>query len=165
MSGETQTQCDPASVDYHAKIKVRQRLEDIFFFLPFFPHQNKRTKLIVFLEMFILSCDIILLVPYDCNLCLNSSFKCVMPSSSFLMRTNIRAIRWQDPIGFQARSRGGTWSWTLKLAQKRSWTGRWSWAAKVGLLSLRVVPQQQCSGHCPCDSAQHGSWNGNCAVH
>ena len=31
-------------------------------------------------------------------------------------------------IGFQARSRGG----------------RWSWAAKVGLLSLRVVPQQQC---------------------
>ena len=33
--------------------------------------------------------------------------------------------------------------------------GRWSWAAKVGLLSLRVVPQQQCNGHCPCDSAQH----------
>ena len=29
-----------------------------------------------------------------------------------------------------------------------------SWAAKVGLLSLRVVPQQQCNGHCPCDSAQ-----------
>ena len=29
--------------------------------------------------------------------------------------------------------------------------GRWSWAAKVGLLSLRVVPQQQCNGHCPCD--------------
>ena len=23
--------------------------------------------------------------------------------------------------------------------------------------SLRVVPQQQCNGHCPCDSAQHGS--------
>ena len=23
--------------------------------------------------------------------------------------------------------------------------------AKVGLLSLRVVPQQQCNGHCPCD--------------
>ena len=23
----------------------------------------------------------------------------------------------------------------------------------VGLLSLRVVPQQQCNGHCPCDSA------------
>ena len=22
---------------------------------------------------------------------------------------------------------------------------------KVGLLSLRVVPQQQCNGHCPCD--------------
>ena len=28
-----------------------------------------------------------------------------------------------------------------------------------------VVPQQQCNGHCPCDSAQHGSWNSNCAVH
>ena len=61
--------------------------------------------------------------------------------------------------GFQARSKdqeikrrdGGRWSWTLKLAQKRSWAGRWSWAAKVGLLSLRVVPQQQCNGHCPCD--------------
>ena len=26
-----------------------------------------------------------------------------------------------------------------------------SWAAKVGNLSLRVVPQQQCNGHCPCD--------------
>ena len=25
-------------------------------------------------------------------------------------------------------------------------------AAKVGLLSLRVVTQQQCNGHCPCDS-------------
>ena len=24
----------------------------------------------------------------------------------------------------------------------------------MGLLSLRVVPQQQCNGHCPCDSAQ-----------
>ena len=52
------------------------------------------------------------------------------------------------------RSRGGRWSWTFKLAQKRSWVGRWSWAVKVGLLSLRVVPQQQCNGHCPCDSAQ-----------
>ena len=45
--------------------------------------------------------------------------------------------------------RGGRWSWTFKLAQKRSWVGRWSWAAKVGLLSLRVVRQ-----HCLCDSAQ-----------
>ena len=59
--------------------------------------------------------------------------------------------------GFQARSRGGKWSWTLMLAQKRSRAGRWSWAAKVGLLSLQAVPQQQCNGHCPCDSAQHGS--------
>ena len=62
--------------------------------------------------------------------------------------------------GFQARSRGGRWSWTLTLTQKRPRAGRWSWAAKVGLLSLRVVPQ-----HCPSDSAQHGSWNRNCAVH
>ena len=28
---------------------------------------------------------------------------------------------------------------------------RWRWAAKVGLLSLRVVCQQQCNGHCLCD--------------
>ena len=53
--------------------------------------------------------------------------------------------------GIQARSRGGRWSWTLKLAQKRSWAGRWSWAAKVGLLSLQVVPEQLCNGHCLCD--------------
>ena len=52
------------------------------------------------------------------------------------------------------RSRGGRWSWTFKLVQMKSWVGRWSWAAEVGLLSLRVVPQQQCNGHCPCDSAQ-----------
>ena len=26
-----------------------------------------------------------------------------------------------------------------------------SWAAKVGLLSLQAVPQQQCNGHCLCD--------------
>ena len=71
----------------------------------------------------------------------------------------IKAITIINPVGFQARSRGGRWSWTLKLAQKRSWAGRWSWAAKVGLLSLRVVRQRQCNGHCPCDSAQRGSWN------
>ena len=47
--------------------------------------------------------------------------------------------------------RGGRWSWTFKLDQKRSWVGRWSWAVKVGLLSLRVVRQQQCYGHCLCD--------------
>ena len=65
----------------------------------------------------------------------------------------------------------------LKLAQKRSSVGWWSWAAKVGLLSLRVVPQQQCSGHCPCDSAQarqlkqqlrnalvDGQWRGDTAL-
>ena len=70
--------------------------------------------------------------------------------------------RWDKKI---KRSRGGRWSWTFKLAQERSWAGRWNWAAKVGLLSLQVVPQQQCNGYCPCDSAQHGSWNSNCAVH
>ena len=84
----------------------------------------------------------------------------------------------QNYSGFQARSRGERWSWTLKLAQKRSWAGRWNWAAKVGLLSLRVVPQQQGNGHCPCDSAQarelkqqlHGSaqvaahWRGDTAL-
>ena len=57
--------------------------------------------------------------------------------------------------------------------------GRWSCAAKVGLLSLRVVPQQQCNGHCPfsCDSAQArqlkqqlrsalvaGQWRGDTAL-
>ena len=40
--------------------------------------------------------------------------------------------------GFQEKSRGGRWSWTLKFAQ----LGRWSWAAKFGFPSLRVVPQQ-----------------------
>ena len=49
------------------------------------------------------------------------------------------------------RCREGRWSWTFKLAQKRSWVGMWSWAAKAGLLSLRVVPQQQCNGHRPYD--------------
>ena len=55
--------------------------------------------------------------------------------------------------------------------------GRWSWAAKVGLLSLRVVRQQQCNGHCLCDSAQArqlkqqlrsaqvtGQWRGDTAL-
>ena len=53
--------------------------------------------------------------------------------------------------------RGGRWSWTFKLAQKRSWVGRWSWAEQVGPLLLwvvQVVRQQQCNGHCLCDSVQ-----------
>ena len=48
----------------------------------------------------------------------------------------------------------GRWSWTIKLAQKRSWVGRWSWAEQVGPLLLRVVQvvrQQQRNGHCLCD--------------
>ena len=72
----------------------------------------------------------------------------------------VKHLHTRETTGFQARSRGGRWSWTLKLAQKRSWAGRWSWAAKVGLLSLRVVPQQQCNGHCPCDYAQARQLNG-----
>ena len=49
--------------------------------------------------------------------------------------------------------------------------------SKVGLLSLRVVPQQQCNGHCLCDSAQArqlkqqlnsaqvaGQWRGDAAL-
>ena len=43
--------------------------------------------------------------------------------------------------GFQMRSRA--WRWTGPSAQKRSWARRLSWAAKVGLLLLRVVPQQR----------------------
>ena len=55
--------------------------------------------------------------------------------------------------------------------------GRWNWAATVGLLSLRVIPQQQCNAHCPCDSAQArqlkqqlcsalvaGQWRGDTAL-
>ena len=51
------------------------------------------------------------------------------------------------------------------------------WAAKGGLLSLRVVRQQRCNGHCPCDSAQArqckqrlrsalvaGQWRGDTAL-
>ena len=76
--------------------------------------------------------------------------------------------------------RGGRWSWTLKLAQKRSWIGRWSWAEKVRLPLLwvvQVVRQQQCSGHCLCDSVQAqqlkqqlrsaqvaGQWRGDTAL-
>ena len=76
--------------------------------------------------------------------------------------------------------RGGRWSWTFKLAQKRSWVGRWSWAAKVGPLSLRVVEvvrQQQSNRHYLCDSAQAqqlkqqmrsaqvaGQWRGDTAL-
>ena len=41
----------------------------------------------------------------------------------------------------------------LQVSPEEIGAGRWSWAAKVGLLSFRVVPQQRCNGHCPCDSA------------
>ena len=64
--------------------------------------------------------------------------------------------------------RGGTWSWTLNYAQKRSWVGRWHWAEQVGRLLLRVVQvvhQQWCNGHCLSDSVQHSSWKSNCSVH
>ena len=82
----------------------------------------------------------------------NLSLICQMTSED--IKHQLIIIR--PPSGFQARSRGGRWSWTPKLAQKRSRAGRWSWAVKVGLLSLRVVLQQQCNGHCLCDCpAQH----------
>ena len=55
-----------------------------------------------------------------------------------LLCVSIQGSRWDQEQG------GGSGP----SAQKRSWAGRWSWAAKVGLLSLRVVPQQQCNGHC-----------------
>ena len=58
--------------------------------------------------------------------------------------------------------------------------GRWSWAEQVGPLLLRVVQvvrQQQCNGHCLCDSAQAqqlkqqlrsaqvaGQWRGDTAL-
>ena len=88
------------------------------------------------------------------------------------------AIQWVCKVpGEIKRSRGGRWSWIFKLAQKRSWVGRWSWAAKDGLVSLRVVPQQQCNGHCLCDCAQTrqlkqqlrgalvaGQWRGDTAL-
>ena len=77
-------------------------------------------------------------------------------------------VKVPDEIKRSRDLRGGRWSWTFNLAQKRSWGGRWSWAAKVGLLLLRVVKvvrQQQCNGHCLCDSVQHSRWNSNCAVH
>ena len=76
--------------------------------------------------------------------------------------------------------RGGRWSWIFKFAQKRSWVGRWSWAEQVGPLLLRVVQvvhQQQCNGHCLCDSVQAqqlkqqlrsaqvaGQWRGDAAL-
>ena len=83
--------------------------------------------------------------------------------------TNVHAIQGSRRDQKIKRSRGGS--------RKRSWVGRWSWAAKVGLLSLRVVPQQQCNGHCLCNSAQArqlkqqlrsaqvaGQWRGDTAL-
>ena len=55
-------------------------------------------------------------------------------------------------IGFQARSRGGSWSWTLspkEIMSREVERGFESWT-----FSLQVVPQQQCNGHCICDSVQ-----------
>ena len=73
--------------------------------------------------------------------------------------------------------RGGIKLPSSALSIQRSRAGRCSWAAKVGLLSLRVVPQQRCNGHCLCDSAQArqlkqqsrsaqvaGQWRGNTAL-
>ena len=70
------------------------------------------------------------------------------------------------------RSRAGRWSWTLSLEEMMNRE------VELGLiLSLHVVPQQQCNGHCPCDSAQErqlkqqlrraqvaGQWRGDTAL-
>ena len=88
--------------------------------------------------------------------CLNSLLATLAQTRWFLSRGHANQVFIYTVFKYpqtHLRSRGGRLSWTLKLAQKRSWAGRWSWAAKVGLLSLQVVPQQQCNGHCPCDSA------------
>ena len=57
----------------------------------------------------------------------------------------------------QARSRGGRWCWTLKKAQKRSRAGGGAGLRKLDSSFASVIPQQQCYGHCPCDSAPHSS--------
>ena len=36
-------------------------------------------------------------------------------------------VRWTTTQGSRQDEKGGRWSWTFKLAQKRSWAGRWSW--------------------------------------
>ena len=62
--------------------------------------------------------------------------------------------------GFQARSRGGRWSWTLspQVSSDEIMSREVELDCEIWtFFSLRVVPQQQYNGHCPCDSAQHGS--------
>ena len=70
------------------------------------------------------------------------------------------------------------WSWTFKLAQKRSGVGGdGAGLRKLDSSSLRDVSQQQCNGHCPCDFAQArqlkwqlrsalvaGQWRGDTAL-
>ena len=81
--------------------------------------------------------------------------------------------------GFQARSRGGRWSWTLspeEIMSREVELGCESWIF-FNFFSLRVVPQQQCNRHCLCDSAQArqlkqqlrgtlvaGQWRGDTAL-
>ena len=92
-----------------------------------------------------------LVLSYVCaHLCRRVCLKC---------RVYNYATGGRHPAGFQARSkdlRGGRWSWTLKLAQKRSWVGRWSWAKSWTSFAwvVQVVRQQQCNEHCLCDSVQ-----------
>ena len=107
----------------------------------------------------------------------SQTFK-ALKSLSHFPQTNKIKVPCEIKISWDLR--GGRWSWTLSFAQKRSWVGRWSWAAKVGLLLLRVVQvvrQQQCNGHCLCDSVQEqqvkqqlrsaqvaGQWRGDTAI-
>ena len=90
----------------------------------------------------------------------------------------VGVLGWLEGKGVEGVSRrGGIKLPSSALSIQRSRAGRCSWAAKVGLLSLRVVPQQRCNGHCLCDSAQArqlkqqsrsaqvaGQWRGNTAL-
>ena len=50
----------------------------------------------------------------------------------------VTTIRVPGEIKRSRDLRGGRWSWTLNLAQKRSRVGRWSWAKRVGLPLLEL---------------------------
>ena len=58
----------------------------------------------------------------------------------------------------KTESRGETWCWTLKRAQKLRAREAELGSESSDLSFASVVPQQQCYGHCPCDrSAPYGS--------
>ena len=66
--------------------------------------------------------------------------------------------------------RGERWSWTLKIAQKRSWVGRWSWAEQDGPqfcfeLSKLFGVNSSATDIVFVTLSKHSSWNSNCVVH